>query len=169
MNLVFVKGNPNSTACADYGAGPPVIGFAGAKHISTKNVEMLQKVCDELGLELKLAGYVNGRGELSHEKMQDFYMGIDVYVHPSTTEGFNNTIIEALSCNIPVLMTKEGAWKEFEGWVDFIEPTEVGIKFALQKYTGHKLILEKYLWKNLMQPYRSMYEAIKNADTYRTN
>lgn len=147
----------------------PVIGFAGTTETPTKNFELLEKVCKKLGLSLKKAGYVlkKSSGEIPHEKMQDFYMGIDVYVHPSTTEGFNDTVMEALSCNIPVLMTKEGSWKEFEGWVEFIEPTENDITLKLQKYMGRKLIEQKYLWEHIVPEYKRMYECIKNKESYR--
>jgi glycosyltransferase involved in cell wall biosynthesis len=149
----------------------PVIGFAGAKYIGTKNVELLETVCKHLDLELKLTGYLSllNTGETEHEKMQDFYLDLDVYIHPSTTEGFNNTIIEALSCNIPVLMTRAGGWKEFEGWVEFIEPTVEDIEFKLQKYLGRRLIEQKFLWEQIMPEYKRMYEAIRNASPYRTD
>ena len=147
----------------------PVIGFAGAKHIATKNVELLERVCQELGLELRLTGYIPiaNTGETEHEKMQDFYMGLDVYVHPSTTEGFNNTVIEALSCNVPVLMTREGAWKEFEGWVEFIEPTAEDIKLKLQKFLGRNLIEARFLWQQIMPAYKEMYECMHKSLPYR--
>lgn len=147
----------------------PVIGFAGAKHIGTKNVDLLMEVAKQLNLELKLTGYVREKntGEIAHEKMQDFYMGLDVYIHPSTTEGFNNTIIEALACNVPVLMTKEGAWQDFDGWVDFIEPNVEDIKLKLQKYLGRNLIMQKYLWQQIVPEYKRMYESIRTQGRYR--
>lgn len=147
----------------------PVIGFAGAKHIATKNVELLESVCKDLGLELRLTGYIPGMntGETKHEAMQDFYTGLDVYIHPSTTEGFNNTIIEALSCNVPVLMTREGAWKEFEGWVEFIEPTAEDIKLKLQKFLGRNLIEARFLWEQIMPAYKELYNCMLKSLPYR--
>lgn len=149
----------------------PIVGFAGARHIATKNAHLIENVCKKLGLEFRVAAYIydQATGEIEHEKMQDFYMGLDVYVHPSTTEAFNNTIVEALSCNVPVIMAKSGSWKLFEGWVEFIEPTEEGIEKGLQKYLGRRLIVDKFLWKNLMPEYKKMYEYMRDAKPYRAN
>lgn len=148
----------------------PVIGFAGAKQTATKNVELLESICKRLDLEFRFTGYITEKntGEISHDKMQDFYMGLDVYIHPSTTEGFNNTIIEALSCNVPVLMTRAGAWQEFEGWVDFIEPTAEDIEKKLQKFLGRRLVEQKFLWEQIMPEYKCMYECMRKGLNYRS-
>ncbi len=141
----------------------PIVGYSGTGRIN-KGVHLVEKACDELGLVFRGALYRyknDGRApDFKHDQMNDFYKTIDLFVHASETEGFSNTVLEALACNVPVLMTKQGAWKEFEGWVDFIEPTIEGIKDGLRKYTGRRLVNEKFLWSNIMPLYKAMYERV---------
>lgn len=136
-----------------------VVGFSGTDRPS-KNLSVIVSACRELGLKLRTANYNNNNPTMPHEKMAEFYRSLDVYVHASLSEGFNNTIIEALACNVPVLMTREGAWKDFDGWVEFVEPTVEGVVAGLRKYAGRKLIDEKFLWKNIIPEYRKMYEKV---------
>lgn len=139
----------------------PVVGYSGTNR-DNKNVGVIIAACRDLGVELRTAFYNDMNPTMPHERMKEFYMSIDVYVHASITEGFNNTIIEALSCNVPVLMTRQGCWHEFEGWVDFIDPTVDSVKKGLQKFLGRRLICEKFLWKNIFPKYRQVYaEAFK--------
>ncbi len=143
----------------------PVVGFAGVVDKPNKNVSLIEKACAEMGFEFRTVSYLRScmgeadSGQIPHEKMQDFYSDIDVYVHASLTEGFNNTILEALACNVPVLMTRQGCWQEFEGWVDFFDPTLEDLKKKLQKFKGRQLVFEKFLWKNLVPQYREVYDA----------
>ena len=136
----------------------PVVGYAGFND-STKNADVIWKACNELGLEFRMCNYMDNT-RIPKDKMQDFYMGLDVYVHASLSEGFNNTVIEALSCNIPVLMTMEGVYQELKGYVDYIYPTVEGVKEGLKKFMGRKLITDNFLWKNIVPEYRSVYEKI---------
>lgn len=141
----------------------PVVGYSGTDMVN-KNMHIVQAACLQLGVDFKPAIYRRNNGirlpDLPHECMHDYYRGIDVFVHASITEGFSNTVLEALACNIPVLMTREGAWKEFEGWVDFIEPTIESVKEGLQKFTGRRLVDEKFLWKNIVPEYEKIYRAV---------
>jgi glycosyltransferase involved in cell wall biosynthesis len=143
----------------------PVIGYAGTDN-EVKNLAALRQACEDLGLELKTAlktGKVDNRvvATVPYEEMQDFYNSIDVYVHTSYSEGCNNTILEALAGNVPVLMTKVGLWQELEGYVTFIEPTINGVKEALKKFLGRRLIEEKFLWKNIVSEYEEVYKEVE--------
>lgn len=140
----------------------PVVGYAGTDK-PNKNASVIIKACEELGLIYRQALYNNGAPGLSHSQMQDFYTALDVYVHASVTEGFNNTVLEALACNIPVLMTRQGCWHEFEGYVEFIEPTVESVKAALLKYAGRRLVLDKFTWPKIMPQYKKIYEEAYNA------
>jgi len=141
----------------------PTVGFAGVTDTPNKNVSAIQEACDTLGLKFISATY--NRGDQKHhthalENMHQFYEKLDVYVHASLTEGFNNTVIEALACNVPVLMTKEGCWEEFIGWVDFVEPTTQSITMALRKFFGRKLIDSKFTWPHIISQYKEIYESV---------
>lgn len=144
-------------------AKKPVVGYAGTG-MPNKNADLIEQACKELGVEFRVAGYRYKGSErtpdFTLEAMQTFYCGLDVFVHASATEGFSNTVIEALSCNCPVIMTREGAWQEFDGWVEFIDPSVADIKRALQKFTGRKLISQKFTWPKVMPQYEAQYKAI---------
>lgn len=145
----------------------PVVGYSGTDR-KNKNVELIIEACAILDLNFRSALYHRDSPEqyLPHEKMKEFYNGLDVFVHASATEGFNNTIIEALACNVPVIMTKEGCWHEFEGYADFIEPNVGSITNALKKYAGRRLILDRFLWNDIVPIYKDIYErASKCAKT----
>lgn len=148
---------------------PVVVGYAGTSK-PNKNTKVIEQACKELKVKLKATYYAGDHGNqpYPHNKMQEFYCGLTVYVHASLTEGFNNTIIEALSCNIPVLMTRQGAWKEFVGYVEFIEPTVEDIKAKLLKWCGRQLIQRSFLWSNVIPKYREMYERIKSQSGARS-
>lgn len=139
-----------------------VVGYAGSL-APLKNVDLIKQACKELKAELKIADYTKREKfilSVPHNEMQNFYMGIDVYVHTSKTEGFSNTILEALSCNVPVIMTRQGVWQELEDYVTFIEPTVESIKHSLRRYLGRELVEKKFLWKNIVPEYKKVYEEI---------
>ena len=142
----------------------PIVGYAGSQN-RVKNFHILCEACSDLDLELKTTGEVKKVGDrvvsnYAFEDMQGFYNSIDVLIHASQSEGCSNTILEALSCNIPVLMTKTGIWQDLEGYVTFIEPTVESIKDALKKFMGRSLIEEKFLWKNIIPRYNEVYEEV---------
>lgn len=136
-----------------------VVGYSGTNR-ENKNYAIVEEACRQLGVEFRTTLYHRDspKNYVSHDLMAEFYRGLNVYVHASATEGFNNTIIEALSCNVPVLMTRQGCWHEFEGYVEFIEPTVSSIKDGLSKFTGRRLIESRFLWKNIIPQYKAIYE-----------
>lgn len=139
----------------------PVVGYAGTGS-RNKNSHLIHQACEELGVGYRsaLCAGMSASHSVPHDRMQDFYCGLDCYVHASSTEGFNNTILEALACNVPVLMTRQGCWQEFEGWVDFIEPTVESIKAGLRKFLGRRLVLDHFLWANIVPQYVRIYEDV---------
>jgi len=76
----------------------------------------MSQACSELDRYSRPAFYDDK--QLPHDKMRDYHRSLDVYVHVSFTEGVNNTVIEALACNIPVIMTRQGVWMELDGYVE---------------------------------------------------
>lgn len=145
----------------------PIVGYAGFND-ATKNADIIKQACNELGIEYRTCDYTNNT-QIPKEKMQDFYNGLSVYVHASLSEGFNNTVIEALSCNIPVLMTMQGVYRELKGYVGYILPTVESIKESLKKFMGRSLIIEKFLWKNIVPEYKGAYDRVYAKGNHRNN
>lgn len=142
----------------------PIVGYSGTD-MPNKKVNVVKKACDDLGLEFRAAIYRRGdnaarKPDFRHDEMFGFYSMLDVFVHCSETEGFSNTVLEALACNVPVLMTRQGAWQEFDGWVEFIEPDVEDVKRALQKFTGRRIVDDKFLWKNIVPQYEAIYQTV---------
>jgi glycosyltransferase involved in cell wall biosynthesis len=50
---------------------------------------------------------------LSYDKINDIFNASDLYVSPYLAEGFNLTVLEALSAGLPVLVPKTGSTKEY--------------------------------------------------------
>ena len=50
--------------------------------------------------------------EVTVDRMPDWYAALDLYVAPQRWEGFGLTPLEAMSCGIPVVATRVGAFEE---------------------------------------------------------
>ncbi len=62
--------------------------------------------------ELGLEGQVELVGELSHRETRDRMHGSDVLLHPSLSEGIANCVLEAMACELPVVVTDCGGMTE---------------------------------------------------------
>jgi glycogen(starch) synthase len=69
--------------------------------------EMIERVA-----ALKIGKNVHFTGFLAHDKVQTLYQLADVYVMPSVSEPFGLTCLEALSNNIPVVISKQSGVAE---------------------------------------------------------
>ena len=68
-----------------------------------------------------LAGRVRFLGSIPNERLPLFYSAADVFVLPSTTEGFPFVLLEAAGCNCPIIATDVG------GIPDFMQTVKKGI------------------------------------------
>jgi glycosyltransferase involved in cell wall biosynthesis len=69
--------------------------------------EMIERVA-----ELRIGKNIHFTGFLPHEKVQELYQLADVYVMPSVSEPFGLTCLEAVSNNIPVVISKQSGVAE---------------------------------------------------------
>lgn len=89
------------------------IGWAGNRTNPEKNIELLEKVCaNRDDVILKTAEF--RKNQLNREQMRAFYQSLDVYCLPSRTEGNSATLMEAISCGLPIIATPTGTWLEIE-------------------------------------------------------
>lgn len=84
----------------------------------------LKQLADTLGV----SDMVIFRGPKSHEDVLKWFEGIDIYVHPSHSEGLPRTVIEAMSKATPCICTNVGGVSEL-----------INEKF-LFNYNGHEII-----------------------------
>lgn len=112
---------------------------------NNKNLEFLGRVMDKLDDQFLLLYLGNGvinnihknrvkriNDFLDNGKLVQLYNSADLYLAPSTSEGFNFPVIEAINCGVPVIASKISTFEEVlfnspyllqlkeEMWVDMI-------------------------------------------------
>ena len=112
---------------------------------------------------------------LEKDEVKQAYVDADVFVLPSYTENFGNTVIEALACGCPVVISDQVAiWREIQdSGAGLIVPLDVEkIAIAMQQILenprlakemsdkGKKLIHEKFTWKIIETLFQKHYEEI---------
>ncbi len=77
-----------------------------------------RQVIAELGLnaEVIILGYAN------HDEMVFVYNAADLFVYPSSYEGFGMPVLEAMACGTPVIALNNTAFPEFAGGVAHLLP-----------------------------------------------
>lgn len=97
---------------------------------SFKGVELIRQAVDGLD-DVSLLIQDASIKQISHENMKsEFFDKIDCYICASKQEGTPNTVLEALSCGIPVISTNVGIVPKLEN-VQIIERTVESIKQAI--------------------------------------
>ena len=131
----------------------------------------------ELTRALGIEGKVNFLGWVPNEEVPSILNGFDIYVAPSTldSESFGVAIIEASSCEIPVVVSDVGGLPEVvidkrTGLVverNNIESITNAIQFLLdnpeerQKMgeNGRQNVLDKYQWNKCVEKMINIYVA----------
>jgi glycosyltransferase involved in cell wall biosynthesis len=82
-------------------------------------------------------------------------------VHPSSTEGNSNPLLEALAMNVPIICTEAGiVGREFKDLVTIIEPTYESLYKALVRFKSRQRIIERFQWKDICQTYKDFYRRM---------
>ncbi len=97
---------------------------------------------------------------MTDAELLDFYNGGDVFVSTSMADGFNLPVIEAMACEMPVLVTKFGGQEDFVndkyGW--FIDQ-------GTYDYYASELIYEDVKWfKPDLSQIKNLLRLIYNQD-----
>lgn len=66
----------------------------------------------DLVKELDLGASVSFVGAIPHDKIHNFYQNGDIFILPSLNEGMSNTVLEAMACGLPIVMTQTGGADE---------------------------------------------------------
>lgn len=118
------------------------------------------------------------KGEIANSDTKDFYINTDVFLFPTYTEGFSNSILEAMSYGLPIITTNVGANMEtLEGRggiiIEINSPNEIvdAILKINNKYIRNQMgmwnkskVKENYSIEIVMEKIISMYkEVIKNV------
>jgi L-malate glycosyltransferase len=122
---------------------------------------------------VEFAGYV------PHEELPRLYQEADAFALPSKNEGMSNTVLEAMACGLPLLLTDTGGTSELlrDGENGFIikdnSPADIAEK--LRNYAAHPEWLntqgaasrgraEKMSWRAVADAYAALYEQLARSD-----
>lgn len=94
------------------GSRPFVVGFVGnilGAGMHYKGWKYYVQATLRLRPKIETKNFLFGHNQILNNRMpEEFYHKIDCLVLPSLGEGCSNTIMEALACGVPVLLTKVG-------------------------------------------------------------
>jgi L-malate glycosyltransferase len=125
---------------------------------------------------LKIARDVCFTGTVPYDDLPSYYNSLDIYVALSLSESFGVAVLEASSCERPVVVSEVGGLPEVveHGVTGFVVPgeeldkvTEVVEKLVLDKdlrirmgQNGRKFVQENYSWKDSVDRMISVYKEI---------
>jgi glycosyltransferase involved in cell wall biosynthesis len=126
-----------------------------------------------------IANRVTMAGVLSEDEKRDLFADGDVFALTSYTENFGVTILEALACGLPVVISdKVNIWREIDGAqagkVVPCHPTEIAQALgALLDYenerrrlaeNGRRLLREKFQWERVAEQQENFFKAVIDGD-----
>ncbi len=127
----------------------------------------LQNQARELGFD------VNFASRLEKEKVVEYLQQSDVYMLTSLSEGMSNSLLEAMSCGLPIVTTPVGGADELLSDNGFIieKESEEAILKAVRLYLTNKelrisqgeksrAIAKKFSWAQVSQDYYQLYQKI---------
>lgn len=91
---------------------------------------------------------------IPHDKMNEYYNNIDIYVCASRTEGHPDTVLEAMACGVPVISTDVGIVPEVFGKKQkefIINRTKNDLKNKIIKLLENKQMMKELSEENLEQ------------------
>jgi len=99
--------------------------WVGSTDIPIKNIMVIKKLINIFGEEIFWILVSKNENKVSDEKrckifckidketIRDLYNCVDFFILTSPIEGCNHTIFEAMSCNLPVIVSKTGYFYDF--------------------------------------------------------
>lgn len=144
--------------------------LAGMKDVSVTfvgsgNIEAeLKEQCERLKVDARFCGAMD-KPDMLKELQQ-----ADLFVLPSLNEGMSNSVLEAMSCGLPVIVTRVGGSEELVDGNGFIvEPgSSEGLRQALEKFVNDEGLLDKCGSRSREIAVRLTWElsALKYEDFY---
>ncbi len=136
-----------------------------------------QAALEKLVNELAIQDVVSFTGRIPFNEVSDYFNQLNVLVNISAYESFGVSVIEAMACQVPVIVSDTGGLKEI------ISNDSLGIKVPvgdeasttqaieqlIQSPTrcaelgknGRQLVLEKYSWEVNLQQMIDIYKSLK--------
>lgn len=145
--------------------------FQDVRFIVAGSGDMIRS-CIQLTADLKLGRYVTFTGFLHGDDVQRVFEMADLYVMPSVSEPFGIAPLEALSHNVPVIISKQSGVSEVLTHVlkvDFWDTDEMANKILavlrhepLQKTLRQqsRFELQKFSWQDSALKVKKIYESL---------
>jgi len=118
--------------------------------------------------ENSLEGKVSFVGVVDHSKIAKFYQNADVFVLPSLNEGMSNSVLEAMACGKPIVVSDTGGTKELVKGNGFVSTGDNLRKSILKYIDNHDLIkvhgrksreiVEGMSWEKVVGKYLEVYK-----------
>lgn len=118
----------------------------------------LDKIIAKLGIQDSV---VQTDGKLKeHQDIIPIYSAADLYVFPSSYEGFSITLIEAMACGLPVITVNRGATREIANECALMvdDPTPENLAEAMQKALSSPALMQELRAKGLERARLYRYE-----------
>ncbi len=129
-----------------------------------KQKEELQALSSKFNVQMEF------KGKLEHTQIVAELQKADIFVLPSVTEGMSNSLLEALACGLPVLVTNVGGSAELVKENGFIVEKEnsEALREKIKIYLKDKDLLKKQgensrkkaetmSWKKVVEEYFEIY------------
>ncbi|RJK96330.1 glycosyltransferase family 4 protein [Vallicoccus soli] len=97
------------------------------------------RAVDDLVAELGLQDLVDQLGYVAHDKAPEVYAAADAFLSPTESEGFSNTILEAMATGLPVVSTRS------VGVVDCVRDGENGLLVPVHDVPALTAAVERLL------------------------
>jgi glycosyltransferase involved in cell wall biosynthesis len=128
--------------------------------------------------DTNLINHIVLTGYVINTDLPAIYSQCDVFLYPSLRESFGIPMLEAMSCNVPVITSNTSSMPEVSGGAAHIinpfNPEEItqGLIEILQNETYRKSLCDKGLerskqfsWNNMARDYLKLYELIDSENS----
>lgn len=126
--------------------------------------------------KLKVGEHVIFVGRVENEELPQYYSAADIFVMSSTYENFSNAILEAMSCELPIVATKVGGIplqvkdgengflvksdniKQFKkAIITLLDNNSLSIEMGKR---NRELVKKRYSWSTSAKKLKEIYELI---------
>lgn len=122
----------------------------------------------ELVKKLNLTDHVIFLGNIPNQQIAELYASVDVFVHPTYTEGFPRVLIEAMAAGLPIISTDAGGTEELMGnlQAQYVVSKDQPYEFANKAL---ELLIHSEQWRVLSQENKTIVHRFSTptvADMY---
>jgi glycosyltransferase involved in cell wall biosynthesis len=150
----------------------PVIDSHSAVELTVVGSGVQESKLRELTRELNLERRVKFTGHV--DEVTEYYNSADIFVFPSSKEGFGMVLIEAMACGLPIISTNASAIPEVVGSAGIlVEPrnsealADAIIKLIESRELreelgrkGRKRVEENFTWEKVVQKMIEVYKEV---------